>query len=195
VSKSTRKSVFAAVLAAGASSRFGSSKQLAEINGVSLVRQALDSAVAACGANTVLVVGHDWKAVSAMCTASPGFLIVNNNYSDGLGTSVAQAVRSIQHAADAIIVMLADQALVTAEHVQAITAAWCGADNEIVATAFEETIGPPVLFPRACFDELAALQGDAGGRHLLSDDRFTVKTIVFEPAAVDIDTPDDLKKF
>ena len=190
--KSTRKSVFAVVLAAGAASRFGSSKQLAEINGVALVRHTLDSAVAACGANTALVVGYDWQAVSAVCTTSPGFLIVNDNYSAGLGTSVAQAVRSIRHAADAIIVMLADQVLVTAEHVQAITAAWCGADNEIVATAFGETIGPPTLFPRACFDELAALQGDAGGRHLLFDDRFTVRKIVFEPAAVDIDTPEDL---
>ena len=45
------------------------------------------------------------------------------------------------------------------------------------------------MFPRACFNDLATLQGEAGGRHLLSDERFTVRKIGFEPASVDIDTP------
>ncbi len=186
------KPVFAVVLAAGSSSRFGSTKQLAEINGTPLVQQALNLAIEVCGDKTVLVVGHDWKAVTEACGPSPGFLIVNDHYADGLGTSIAQAVRSIQHQARAVIVLLTDQALVTAAHVQALHDAWSGADDEIVATAFSKTAGPPVLFPRACFADLAILHGDAGGRHLLDDKRFRVKKIVFESAAVDIDPPEDL---
>ena len=186
--------MFAAVMAAGSASRFGSSKQLAEIDGTPLVQRALELAVLACGANTILVVGHDWKAVIAACDPLPGFFLRNDDYADGLGTSIAQAVRSVQHVARAIVVVLADQALITAAHLQALQTAWSGADDEIVATAFAGTTGAPVLFPRGCFGDLLTLGDDAGGRHLLADQRFTVRNVTFEPAAIDIDTPEDLRQ-
>ena len=59
------------------------------------------------------------------------------------------------------------------------------------ATAFAETRGPPVLFPRGAFDLLEKLTGDDGARAVLSDPRFTVHTVRFEDAAIDVDTPDD----
>jgi len=182
------------VLAAGAASRFGSTKQLAEIDGVALVQKAHNVATQVCGHNTLLVIGHDWQAVRNTCQASDGFLLVNETHSSGLGSSIAQAVRSIQHVAGAIIVLLADQVLISSEHLQAMLAVWSGADDEIVATAYADTVGAPVLFPSGCFADLAVLEGDSGGRQLLSDDRFQVRKIVFEAAAVDIDTPDDLRQ-
>ena len=189
--KSTAK-VFAIVLAAGSGSRFGSTKQLAEIDGIPLVRRAMNIAAEACAERTVLVAGHEWKSVSDACAPLPGFLVVNENHADGLGTSIATAVRSVRHAAQAIVVLLADQTLITAEHLRALCAAWGGADDEIVATQYADAIGAPVLFPPGCFEDLVMLRGDSGGRHLLSDNRFRVRKIVFEPAVVDIDTPEDL---
>jgi len=194
MNNSLPKPVFAIVLAAGSASRFGSTKQLAEIDGMPLVQRASAMAAEACGVNTALVVGHDWQAVTTAGGPIQGFLVVNENHADGLGTSLAQAVRSVRHVAHAVVVLLADQAMITAQHVQALRDAWSGASNEIVATAYSGTTGAPVLFPGACFDELAALQGDAGGRHLLKDNRFVVKTVLFEPAAVDVDTPADLRR-
>lgn len=188
------KPVFAIVLAAGVASRFGSTKQLAELDGVALVRRATEMAAKVCGDNTALVLGHDWQAVAAACNPMRGFLIVNTDYADGLGTSLATAVQSVHHVAQAIIVLLADQALISAQHVQTLLDTWSGASNEIVATAYADTAGAPVLFPRDCFAELAALQGDAGGRHLLTDERFSTRTVVCEHAAVDIDTPEDLRR-
>ena len=191
---STNKNVFGIVLAAGAASRYGSTKQLATIDGITLVRRSHDIAIEVCGSNTALVVGHDWQAVWEACEASEGFLVVNQEYNSGLGTSIAQAVRSVQHVADAIVVLLADQVLITSKHVRALLAAWDGAHDLIVATAYADTVGAPVLFPSGCFADLAKLEGDSGGRQLLSDERFQVTEIVFEAAAVDIDTPDDLKQ-
>ncbi len=191
---STDKNVFGVVLAAGAASRYGSTKQLATIDGITLAQRSHDVAVEACGTNSILVVGHDWQAVCDACHPSRGFLVINENYASGLGTSIAQAVRSVQHVADAIVVLLADQVLITSEHVRALVAAWDGAHDQIVATAYADTVGAPVLFPSGCFADLVRLEGDSGGRQLLSDGRFHVEKIVFEAAAVDIDTPDDLKR-
>ena len=188
----TSNRVFAVVLAAGSASRFGCTKQLAEFKNVALVRHATETAFAACADNTALVVGHDWQAVVAACEPIRGFLLVNDQHRAGIGSSISLAVRTLQHAARACIVLLADQPLITAEHVRSLIETWSGADNEIVATAYAGTLGPPVLFPRACYGDLTALAGDSGGRHLFDDDRFTVKQVVFEAAAVDIDTPEDL---
>ena len=184
--------VFAVVLAAGSGSRFGSTKQLAEIDGVPLARRAISVATQVCGERTVLVVGHEWQAVSEACAPLCGFLIMNENHAGGMATSIAAAVRSVRHAAPAIVVLLADQAMITAEHIQALCSAWNGAADEIVATQYADAVGAPVLFPRGCFEDLVMLRGDAGGRVLLSDDRFRVTRLVFEPAAVDVDTPEDL---
>ncbi len=186
--------VFAVVLAAGSASRFGSTKQLAEFKNVALVRLATETAFAACADNTALVVGHDWQAVVAACEPIRGFLLVNDQHRAGVGSSISLAVRTLQHAARACIVLLADQPLITVDHVRSLIETWSGADNEIVATAYAGTLGPPVLFPRACYGDLTALAGDSGGRHLFDDDRFTVKHVLFEDAALDIDTREDLKK-
>ncbi|NIA28249.1 MAG: NTP transferase domain-containing protein [Desulfobulbaceae bacterium] len=189
MSRPQTKNIIALVLAAGSAKRFGSSKQLAEFDGKPLAKRALDTTVTVFGDSTVLVVGHVWRAVARSCSPLPGFLIVNDQHERGLGSSIACATRTVQHAAQAIIVILADQPLITAKHLQCLRDNWSGADNEIVTTGFGDTTGPPVLFPRACFNDLATLQGETGGRHLLSDERFAVRKVGFEPASVDIDTP------
>ena len=186
--------IVAFVLAAGSARRFGSSKQLAEFDGMPLARRALDVAADVFGDRTMLVVGHDWQAVTRSCSPLQGFLVINDFHERGLGSSIACATRSVRHAAQAVVVILADQPLVTAGHLRNLRDSWSGADNEIVATGFGDTAGAPVLFPSGCFDELAALQGDKGGQHLLSDERFTVRKIIFEPASVDIDTQSALDR-
>jgi molybdenum cofactor cytidylyltransferase len=186
--------VFGIVLAAGTASRFGSTKQLAEIDGTPLVKKAYDVATPAFGSNTVLVTGHDWLAVRDACQFSQGFLLFNQDYADGLGTSIALAVRALEHTADAVVILLADQVLVTTEHIQHLLAAWDGSRDQIVATEYAGIVGAPTLFPAGCFADLGALDGDSGGRQLLDDERFQVKTVVCEAAATDIDTPEDLKQ-
>ncbi len=119
---------------------------------------------------------------------------MNDFYQRGLGSSIACATRSVRHTAQAVIVILADQPLVTADHLRNLRDNWSGSDEEIVATRFGDTAGAPVLFPGSCFDDLAALKRDKGGQHLLDDERFTVRNIVFEPASVDIDTRADLDR-
>jgi molybdenum cofactor cytidylyltransferase len=184
--------VFAIVLAAGSASRFGSTKQLVELEGLSLVARAVKTANEVVADRTVVVVGHDAGAVARELQSTEGFVIVNDRYAEGLGTSLSRAVTTIRHVASAVVVLLADQPGINSKHLQDLISAWNGDEHQIVATAFSETQGPPVLFPAACFDDLQGLKGDAGGKHLFSDSRFQLTTIAFEPAALDVDTPADL---
>jgi CTP:molybdopterin cytidylyltransferase MocA len=51
-----------------------------------------------------------------------------------------------------------------------------------------------VLFPRSAFAALGELSGDQGAKALLQSPGFEVRSIPFEDAAIDIDTPADLQK-
>lgn len=190
--KSKDSAVYAIILAAGSATRFGSSKQLAEWNGEKLVRRAAAVATQTCGAQTLLVVGHDWQAVHSACQPLCGCFVINDQHAAGIGSSLALAVRSIRQVADAVVVLLADQPLVTAEHLAALIERWSGDAREIVATAYADTSGVPALFASGTFDKLSALCGDQGARKLLLDPEFVVQQVEFEAAAIDIDTVADL---
>ena len=188
------QSVYAIVLAAGAATRFGSSKQIAAWQDGTLVSHAINLAENVCQERHILVTGHDWCAVRAACQPQAGFFIVNEHYDHGMGASLAQAVRCVRHIASAVLVILADQPLISAEHLDALIAHWSGDDQQIVTSAYADTIGAPALFAAGCFDALAALDGDTGARSLFQDPTFDVVTVRFAAAASDIDTVADLTR-
>ncbi|HSM31730.1 MAG TPA: nucleotidyltransferase family protein [Woeseiaceae bacterium] len=189
-----KPAAFAVVLAAGGSQRFGRSKLLEPVQGEPLVRRAANLAREVCGDCSLLVTGHERAAVTAAAGDAVRFMIVNDRYEDGIGVSIALAAKAVSHAADALLLLFADQPLVTPRHLRALLAAWDGSDREIVATAFSGILGPPVLFPRGAFTALGRLSGDTGAKSVLQDSRFDVRTVAFEDAAIDIDTPADLEK-
>ena len=186
--------IIAAVLAAGSGSRFGGDKLLREYRGAPLVARAARLAEAVCGARTLLVTGSDWHRVFDACAPLEGFLVRNDEWASGLGSSIAAAARAASGSADALLLLLADQPLVTAEHLRALIARWNGSSRQIAATAFADVTGPPVLFPARYFPALASLSGDQGARPVLTAAGADVRTVVFEPAAVDIDRVEDLAK-
>jgi CTP:molybdopterin cytidylyltransferase MocA len=181
------------VLAAGRGERFGGVKQLAEIDGQPMVCRACELARAVCGENTLLVTGHDSAAVLSAAGDSVGFVVVNDRHDDGIGSSIAVAARTLEHTAGGILLLLADQPLITSAHLQDMIDCSDRGTDEVVATSFDGNRGPPVLFPPGAFRELSKLAGDRGARSLLDDPKFKVKTVAFEDAAVDIDTPDQLE--
>ena len=188
----SKPKIFAAVLAAGSSSRFGSTKQAVLLDGVPLVRRTIDTAVRVCNNRVLAVIGHDAGTVLAAINSEPCFIAVNEDHGKGLGSSIATAARACRGHADALLLLLADQPLITPWHLRALIDSWSVADNEIVATSYSGTEGPPVLFPSGAFEALQSLTGEQGAHALFEDSRFGLRTVPFEPAGVDIDTPADL---
>jgi len=184
--------IFAIVLAAGSSTRFGRTKQLEPFEGVSLAAGALRKAEAVCGKRSVLVTGKDWQEVATTCEPLAGYFVINNDYEQGLASSIACGVRSVAESADAILLMLADLPLITTEHLTNLVNAWAESPQTIVASAFEDTLGPPIVFPKADFAALLRLTGDGGARPIIDANKERVQAIACEEAAFDIDRPEDL---
>jgi CTP:molybdopterin cytidylyltransferase MocA len=185
--------LFAVVLAGGSGSRFGSTKQLAVVGDQPMVARAVATAEAICGPRTVLVTGNEWAAVVDAARPKQGFFVVNEAHASGLSGSIAVGVRSVRRQADAVMLLLADQPLVTPVHLQQLEQTWRRDRESIVASAYANTCGPPVIFPAAYFDELMSLTGDKGARAVIDAHRDRLIEIAFEDAAIDVDTRADLE--
>ncbi|NOX71016.1 MAG: nucleotidyltransferase family protein [Gammaproteobacteria bacterium] len=187
-----RKQVFAIVLAAGAARRFRATKQLADYCGEPLVRRAVRLAETVCAQRSILVTGSNWQRVHDACTPLKGFFVRNEAFENGMGRSIACGVRAVAGTADAVLLLLADQPLISASYLQQMIDAWNGSDVRIVCSEFAGVVGPPVIFPAAYFDELGCLDGDKGARVLMDTHHEQVVALPCEAAATDIDTRDDL---
>lgn len=184
--------LFAIVLAAGRSERFGAVKQLAQYRGQPLAARALRIAESVCSNRTVLVTGHHGAAVHAACAPIAGFRVHNSDYRQGLASSIAHGVAAVRHAADGVLLLLADQPLIDQQHLARLAECWSCAPERVVATAYADKSGVPVIFPRRLFDDLCKLTGDTGAQPLLQRCGSDVLTIHCEAAATDIDRPEDL---
>jgi molybdenum cofactor cytidylyltransferase len=184
--------VYAVVLAAGTGSRFGSTKQLAPVDGRPMVERAVRAAESVCGTRSLLVVGKDWREVAAAAAPLAGFLVLNPEFRAGLSTSIRSGVAGIRGVADAVLLMLADQPLVDATHLQALIDKWRESPTSIVASRYAGTCGPPAIFPADLFTALQSLTGDRGARPVIEANRARVREIDCAAAARDIDRPTDL---
>ena len=191
-SESPKLNIFSVILAAGSASRFGAPKQLAEYQGQSLVGRAVDLGQQANGQQTVLVVGAEWQQVVEDCRSPAPFIARNENFDRGMASSIACGVRAVIPVADAVLILLADQPLITSDHLSTLRAAWLDSPCSIVASSYSDIVGPPVIFPSVYFDALLNLRGDAGARSVIENNSQSVIEIPFADAAIDIDTPSDL---
>lgn len=188
----TGSNIYAIVLAAGASRRFGATKLLQSWRERPLLQHALAAAQGACPGRVCMVVGHEGAAIGDAAGGLADRIVYNPDFEAGLGSSIAHGTRACGDEADAVILLLADQPLVTPSHLAEIISNWSGKPGAIVATKFGDAKGPPVLFGRDFFAALEKLSSDVGARQILLDNADVVDLVRFDSAAIDIDTPDDL---
>lgn len=183
--------LFALVLAAGGSRRFGRPKQLLTIDGETLIRRALRRAASVSGPRVLAVLGCEWRRVLAAAGEATEFFLINEAWRQGLGSSLAVGTRGVPEDCDAVLVLLADQPLVDTGDLSRLASAWREAPDRIAACRYGDTIGVPAIFPRAVFPELRSLEGDRGAKPLLRSHRRDLTLVDCEHARLDIDTPED----
>lgn len=180
------------VLAAGQSSRMGTMKVLLPLEGESLVRRMTRRALEAGLAPVVVVLGRDAERVRQEVADLSCLAVVNPAYAEGMMTSVRRGLEHLPPEAEAAVVILADQPLVTADQLRRIREACEAKRPPIVVSDYEGVKGPPTLYRRDLFPELAAARGD-GCRKRIIRAHLGAAVVLRFPAAhlTDLDTPED----
>ena len=176
--------VAAVILAAGASTRFGSPKAAVRIGSRTMLQVVADTATAA-GLSPLVVVAPPNLAVP-----EPAIAIRNDAPHLGVSRSLQLGIAAVPPDVEAAVVLLVDQPTVTVEHLRALDG-WRGG-TPVVATRSGGVLGPPVLIEREGFDLVAEASGDAGLRDVLRADPSLV-TAVDHAVVPDVDTTDDLE--
>lgn len=186
-------SIYAVVLAAGRSTRFDGRKLTRDLDGRPLLQHSLAAARTAFPGRVVLVAGHDAETIIESSGGLADVVAVNPRYSEGQGSSIAVGVSACRDDAAAIVVMLADQPLITPDVLDQLVEGWTEDENHIVASDYGDSKGPPVLFGAGAFDQLCDLGGDRGAKKVIQSGQFDVATIAVGSLGFDVDTPKDLE--
>ena len=152
------------VMAAGAGSRFGSNKLLAEFRGKPLYRRALEAIPGAQFCRVAVVTGYDPVAALA---AGLDFCPVKNDQPElGISRTIRLGLETMKHC-DGVLFMTADQPLLTARTILNLIDAFLREPDCIAAAACAGRRGNPCLFPQWLFPELLELEGDTGGSRVI----------------------------
>jgi molybdenum cofactor cytidylyltransferase len=185
--------VTAIVLAAGASTRFGSPKQLLDWRGQPLLRHVITQTLAAPVSEIIVVLGAHYARIAPVVQGLPVVLARNQHWEAGLRGSVALGLRALRSPADAAIFLLADQPDISPALISQVIAAFAESRAPIVVPRAGEQRGNPVLFARSLFPELMQVRGDQGGRALMQRYRERIHWVAADERALfDIDRPRDL---
>lgn len=152
------------VLAAGAASRFGAPKQLADLDGVPLLEHVLRTMTAAPVERVVVVLGSAADEVAAGVDLHGADPVVCGRWEEGQSASLACGLAELA-GCEAVVVTLGDQPRVSPEAIRRVISARNGA--AAVRATYNGNPGHPVLLERELFDQLRNVSGDKGARNLL----------------------------
>ncbi len=185
----------AVILAAGAGTRFGGGKLLADLGGRPILGRVLDAVHAAGLARVVLVLGHGAESIEAAIPAAGESRVRNPDPDAGLSSSlrVGFAALDVARDLDAVFVVLGDQPLVDPAVLRALLATETRAGVDFVVPGYVGGGGAnPVLVLRSGFGAVASATGDRGLGPLLAAAPDRIATVELGGSNPDVDTPADL---
>lgn len=186
----------AIILAAGASSRFGSPKQLAELDGRPLLQHVLDTVNGVAALDpVVVVVGAHHEAVLEGIKPGRARVALCLGWDEGIAASLRAGLAALHDEDDLerVLIVLGDTPLLESAVIEDVLAAAVAAPPAVpVRATYDGHPGHPVVLPVQLLDAAGELTGDEGARELLQGG----PVLLVEaggPGGIDVDTPENLE--
>ncbi len=191
----TPSNIAAIVLAAGQSKRYGRNKLVQLLpDGKSLVAHAVETALGAACKPVVVVTGAYEQDISKALTGRDVHLVHNQNWEEGMGTSIACGVLHMMRQPklpEAFFILLADQPGIHPNLLREMMNLFERHSPVAIRCNYGASSGPPVLFSATLANELSQLKGEEGARSVLKKYREKVLEVPFPEGKHDIDHPED----
>lgn len=154
------------LLAAGYSTRYGSNKLTAEVDGKQMFRHTAD----------ILQRLSDEGLCTLRIVTRPGLLppveietVMNQHADEGIASSLRAGLLSLPDDDGPAAFFVADQPYLRESTIRGFLAYWQSCEHGILRCESEGVQGNPVIFDRRYFPELLSLRGDTGGRAVIRE--------------------------
>jgi molybdenum cofactor cytidylyltransferase len=188
------RSIGAIVLAAGASRRMGTPKQLLAVDGLPLLTRTVEVLLASPVWPVVVVLGANADALRPLLARYPVLVAENAAWPEGMASSIRAGVtllRQFSRELEGTVITVCDQPALAARHLTALLDAPRPSGRQMAAARYRDRLGVPAYFGRDHFAALQALTGEEGARTLLNRDPAQVAAVDLPELALDLDTPAD----
>ena len=188
--------VWGIILAAGASTRMKTQKLLLPCNGHTVIENVAENAMAVLGKRLIAVVGASQSEVVPLLKKKGISWCVNQNYEDGMLSSVICGMEELPFSAKAMVVFLGDQPQLPPDVPKQVISEWLKTGKGIVIPVYAGKRGHPALFDLKYRKEIKMLEFSKGLRSLSGYHPEDVIEIDCGRSEVltDLDTPDDYEK-
>lgn len=185
------------ILAAGASTRMGTPKQLLSYREHSLLHHVVKTALASICRPIVIVLGAHTEQIRPEVNQLPVQVVENPHWAEGMSASIQagiQALTTMPNPVEAAVLALCDQPFVSAQTINQLVEVYRATAQPIVASEYAGTLGVPALFSHSLFPELTVLKGGEGAKQVINKHVHEVVSVPFSEGAIDIDTPKDYEQ-
>lgn len=188
------------LLAAGGSSRMGTSKALLGWKGETLIESRIKTLLKT-NQPLLVVLGSKSEQVVPYVEELKCDYVINEDWESGMSTSIAFGVKNLikkHKILDGVLITTIDQPLVNRDHINKMITLFKKNHRQIIVSKSNiGWTGIPVLFDSFYFEDLGKLTGDAGAKSLVQKYSDNLLTVMGGENLVDVDTPkqyEELKK-
>ncbi len=185
------------ILAAGASRRMGTSKQLLDIAGQPLLHRTVQMVRTAGISRKILVVlGHQAAMHLDVLSAEPVQIVINPAWESGMGSSIRYGLEQLDgsNPPDRVMLLVCDQPMLSVEVLQQLAAA--STLHDVVVSEYSTgSIGTPVVVASHLIPRIREIPEHTGLRHFFPMWDKQMIRIPFPGGEIDLDTPEDYQNF
>jgi molybdenum cofactor cytidylyltransferase len=186
------------VLAAGASSRMQTPKQLLKIGNKTLLEVVLEKALAISSSPIYCVLGANAATIQQETTTENVEYIFNENYQEGLSSSIVSGINYLEKNLpnlEGVFILLADQPAIEIAYLKNLLELFSKHKNKITASNYQKRNGVPAIFPKVFFNELKLLKGDFGAKDFLEENKNAIIVDSSDVCLIDLDTRSDYENY
>jgi molybdenum cofactor cytidylyltransferase len=154
--------IWVIILAAGESKRMQTPKLILPFGKLTIIETVVENAMNSIADHIMVVLGAYREEIEKILEGRAVQQCINENYREGMLTSVRTGFRSIPGNFKAAIVIPGDQPLIPPEAINMVIEAWEKSGNGIVIPAYQGKRGHPILIASQYKAEIEKLNPEVG---------------------------------
>jgi molybdenum cofactor cytidylyltransferase len=186
------------LLAAGESKRMGKPKLLLNLGKSNIINTTIENLLKSEIFELIIVLGHEAQKIECSLSEQDKRIkfVTNENYREGMSTSIKCGVLTASKESEAFLIALGDQPLISPKIINRLIEKYQSSGVGIVTVMHQSLRGHPVIISKRYVQEILSLNGDIGARDLLKlhlDDTASIN-IESSEEFFDVDKTQDYEK-